>query len=449
MSENTQNFSEWVIYNLSKTMGCSKEEAIKTLTALDAVGMDKEAITDLIKTKLEDINKELVEFRKKDRVDKAFQLDVNDQSVVFGWSYSKTQVNTTTLAEEHFVDWVQSMVLQLHVGLSNISIPNAVNLAKLYFLTEYSKDQSIRESYLNEAVKAILAEHHITDLSGWVALVSNGRSFGVEGRYSYLPIDKGQFQYPAGSPLNKQNMSFVVSNTMIELTTCKNGKEFIEELTGIADGVVERHRNDIKKLIQISTAMTILINSLDANLVSGLVYLKLKDDLLNIPNPFEKVKESVNVLTKVTEDTCKTLELFGGAGKHECEDSECHLFTTCVGFEQWRSKEYCENDVINAGKLEEVCVVNSLGEVFRRTKPSYYGTKIQPIHLIQEQELNFTRGNAIKYICRAGKKLEAIDKPEEGTSEWRKEMRKAELLDLEKAKEYIDLELKYLRGLAE
>lgn len=36
--------------------------------------------------------------------------------------------------------------------------------------------------------------------------------------------------------------------------------------------------------------------------------------------------------------------------------------------------------------------------------PNHYKGKIQPIELIESQDLNFNRGNVVKYICRAGRK---------------------------------------------
>ena len=59
-------------------------------------------------------------------------------------------------------------------------------------------------------------------------------------------------------------------------------------------------------------------------------------------------------------------------------------------------------------------------------KPDYYNdTKITPLDVIDDWDLNFYLGNAIKYIKRAGKK--------EGNSR---------LQDLKKIKEYIEHEIK-------
>lgn len=57
------------------------------------------------------------------------------------------------------------------------------------------------------------------------------------------------------------------------------------------------------------------------------------------------------------------------------------------------------------------------------TPPHYQGT-IQPIELINAQNLNFNLGNVVKYVCRAGKK--------QGEDV---------LSDLKKAKNYINYEI--------
>ena len=56
--------------------------------------------------------------------------------------------------------------------------------------------------------------------------------------------------------------------------------------------------------------------------------------------------------------------------------------------------------------------------------PSHYQGTIQPIDLINAQNLNFNLGNVVKYVCRAGKK-----------------QRESVLSDLEKAQNYINYEI--------
>ena len=60
--------------------------------------------------------------------------------------------------------------------------------------------------------------------------------------------------------------------------------------------------------------------------------------------------------------------------------------------------------------------------------PSHYQSTIQPIELINAQNLNFNLGNVVKYVCRAGKK--------QGENV---------LSDLEKAKNYINYEIERIK----
>ena len=60
--------------------------------------------------------------------------------------------------------------------------------------------------------------------------------------------------------------------------------------------------------------------------------------------------------------------------------------------------------------------------------PPHYQGHIQPIDLINAQDLNFNLGNVVKYVCRAAKKQgENI------------------LSDLEKAKDYINFEIERVK----
>ena len=59
---------------------------------------------------------------------------------------------------------------------------------------------------------------------------------------------------------------------------------------------------------------------------------------------------------------------------------------------------------------------------------NHYKAKVQPIELIEANELNFNRGNVVKYVSRAGKK--------EG---------EPEIKDLEKALYYLQREINRIR----
>ena len=63
-----------------------------------------------------------------------------------------------------------------------------------------------------------------------------------------------------------------------------------------------------------------------------------------------------------------------------------------------------------------------------KNTPSHYQGTIQPIDLINAQNLNFNLGNVVKYVCRAGKK--------QGENV---------LSDLEKAQNYINYEIERIK----
>ena len=85
------------------------------------------------------------------------------------------------------------------------------------------------------------------------------------------------------------------------------------------------------------------------------------------------------------------------------------------------------NDGYDYGILRAITLVEKLDDNTNKTPQHYQGT-IQPIDLINAQDLNFNLGNVVKYVCRAGKK-------------------KGEnvLSDLEKAKNYINYEIERIK----
>jgi len=86
--------------------------------------------------------------------------------------------------------------------------------------------------------------------------------------------------------------------------------------------------------------------------------------------------------------------------------------------------EYPCDECINYGKWEGVVKHDPVNH------PSHYTKgKIEVADFIADQKLNFDRGNAVKYVCRAGSK-----DPDK------------EIQDLEKAIWYINHEIKMLKG---
>ena len=85
------------------------------------------------------------------------------------------------------------------------------------------------------------------------------------------------------------------------------------------------------------------------------------------------------------------------------------------------------DDGYNYGILRAITLVEKLDDNTNKTPQHYQGT-IQPIDLINAQDLNFNLGNVVKYVCRAGKK--------QGENV---------LSDLEKAKNYINYEIERIK----
>ena len=79
--------------------------------------------------------------------------------------------------------------------------------------------------------------------------------------------------------------------------------------------------------------------------------------------------------------------------------------------------------------VKRMSIKKAINEVQKMNKtPQHYQSTIQPIDLINAQDLNFNLGNVVKYVCRAGKK--------QGENV---------LSDLEKAKNYIDYEIERIK----
>jgi hypothetical protein len=103
-------------------------------------------------------------------------------------------------------------------------------------------------------------------------------------------------------------------------------------------------------------------------------------------------------------------------------------------------KKLCDEVSGDFDDCEEVCkeayeIIKNLLDVSNDpvNHPSHYTKgKIEVADFIADQKLNFDRGNAVKYVCRAGSK-----DPEK------------EIQDLEKAVWYINHEIKMLKGESE
>lgn len=112
---------------------------------------------------------------------------------------------------------------------------------------------------------------------------------------------------------------------------------------------------------------------------------------------------------------------------YDCEDHDypcCDCKCTSVP----NSTEYRKREHLWEPKYSQD--VNIHCEYDPVNHPSHYTKgKIEVADFIADQKLNFDRGNAVKYVCRAGSK-----DPEK------------EIQDLEKAIWYINHEIKMLKG---
>ena len=119
-----------------------------------------------------------------------------------------------------------------------------------------------------------------------------------------------------------------------------------------------------------------------------------------------------------------TIERMNAVIQHYCNDTgDCH---TCELKELCQSAkgQFIDNPAICTAAYQLIIANDPVNH------PSHYTKgKIEVADFIADQKLNFDRGNAVKYVCRAGSK----------NSE-------KEIEDLEKAIWYINHEIKMLKG---
>lgn len=124
------------------------------------------------------------------------------------------------------------------------------------------------------------------------------------------------------------------------------------------------------------------------------------------------------------------------------DDFEYNLYSLCLKFNTDNSDTYSDlwwwfnygvNEPIKTLVKMDIFGYNIIGdllnnEITDNNTPPHYQGSVQPIDLINAQNLNFNLGNVVKYVCRAGKKQgENI------------------LTDLEKAKDYINFEIERVK----
>lgn len=124
------------------------------------------------------------------------------------------------------------------------------------------------------------------------------------------------------------------------------------------------------------------------------------------------------------------------------DDFEYNLYSLCLKFNTDNSDTYSDlwwwfnygvNEPIQTLVKMNIFGYNIIGdllnnEITDNNTPPHYQGSVQPINLINAQNLNFNLGNVVKYVCRAGKK--------EGENT---------LSDLEKAKDYLNFEIERVK----
>lgn len=124
------------------------------------------------------------------------------------------------------------------------------------------------------------------------------------------------------------------------------------------------------------------------------------------------------------------------------DDFEYNLYSLCLKFNTDNSDTYSDlwwwfnygvNEPIQTLVKMDIFGYNIIGdllnnEITDNNTPPHYQGSVQPINLINAQNLNFNLGNVVKYVCRAGKK--------EGENT---------LSDLEKAKDYLNFEIERVK----
>jgi hypothetical protein len=116
---------------------------------------------------------------------------------------------------------------------------------------------------------------------------------------------------------------------------------------------------------------------------------------------------------------------------HTCR--KCRHYTARYVSEEEGNRAMCLKKMVSIRDPEACgydCRMYEEREQSTVEHPPHYNTgKIEVLAFVQDQSLNFCRGNVIKYLCRAGKKPGAD-----------------EMEDLRKAKFYLDSEIERLEG---
>ena len=152
--------------------------------------------------------------------------------------------------------------------------------------------------------------------------------------------------------------------------------------------------------------------------------VKLTDDMRNFANKIVTIKESHVI------ESSNYIEIEEDRGKNVWWE-EAFLPVTDGVMRDARAEE-----CTGASRTSPSTKERADGKADPVAHPAHYTYgKIEVIDFIQDKDLNFALGNAVKYIVRAGHKAE------QGMSDEEKAIQ-----DLEKARQYIDFEIEHRKG---
>lgn len=167
---------------------------------------------------------------------------------------------------------------------------------------------------------------------------------------------------------------------------------------------------------------------MEMNIKKGTVYFTNIEDCIDAARKLNMILElascdyeiSLNSICEITGDIYdKSIPNISLANNRICNN---------IGIAYYKdSLAIFVNNAFEGCKKEEVSSFNPV------SNPSHYceGRKYEPRKVIEDWELGFYLGNALKYIARAGRKDGGTEK---------------EIEDLNKAKQYIDFKIESLKG---
>lgn len=304
------------------------------------------------------------------------------------WKFSTRMVGNTILTHEAFINGVNWMITKLMEADPTIKFQEALELAKWNYLLGRASDEHMYRSTLYE----IVMEHIHKYLPKFSMDVIGG-------------MKPGQVV-----PLKDVDHDIVVPNVPLAYDNFTNTLNMRDFIMYSKELMKQTKIWNASWAYELAFSLVLVANVEDPDLSMGSIYEDIRKACAAVEvtqEYWDRWKDNINWA-----HTQKWVEAH--AKKDETDASE------------W----YPNKDVDDT--LEMMEAMGTRDKNFTPTHPAYYNeADITPFEYIRAQNLNFFAGNVIKYISRAGKK-----DPQKHVE------------DLEKAKVYLDEEIKHVRGLA-